>query len=175
MVVDSVTMDIADTKPHEAKAEVPAQAPNDAKSTAVAVAPAIEGVVASVHRPAPGAINVVEVPSGAHLQLDFATTDAKFAVLDVDLVMLFPDGGKIILPGYAFTLVGSDSSGASFSDKTVAPQQLLAFVDDLHLLNDDSAPILGSSANQSDAGRSFAQEAARRRDPGILRLSARVA
>ena len=142
-------MDNADAKPKEAKTEVPAQAPNDAKPVAVALTPATESVVTSVHRPSPGEINVVEVPPGAHLKLDFATTDAKFAVLDVDLVLLFPDGGKIILPGYAFTMVGPDGSEASFSDKAVTPQQLLAFVDDLHLLDDNSAPVLGASANQS--------------------------
>src|SRR3984957_14207898 len=146
---DSVTMDSVDAKPKEAKSEVPAQAPNDAKPAAVAFTPATESVVTSVHRPSPGQINVVEVPPGAHLKLDFATTDAKFAVLDVDLVLLFPDGGKIILPGYAFTMVGPDSSEASFSDKAVTPHQLLAFVDDLHLLDDNSAPVLGASANQS--------------------------
>jgi hypothetical protein len=140
-------MDVTDTKPNGAKTEALAQAPNDAKSTAVALAPAIESVVTSVHRPSPGAINVVEVPPGAHLKLDFATTDAKFAVLDVDLVLLFPDGAKIILPGYAFNLVGVDSADATFSDKTLTPQQLLASVDDLHLLNDNSSPILGTSAN----------------------------
>jgi len=110
-------MDVTDTKPNGAKTEALAQAPNDAKSSTVALAPAIESIVTSVHRPSPGAINVVEVPPGAHLKLDFPTTEAKFAVLDVDLVLLFPDGGKIILPGYAFNLVGQDSSDAIFSDK----------------------------------------------------------
>jgi Ca2+-binding RTX toxin-like protein len=139
-------MESADTKQNGASTDAPAQASNDLKPTAVAFAPATESVVTSVHRPSPGAINVVEVPSGAHLKLDFATTDAKFAILDVDLVLLFPDGGKIIFPGYAFNLVGPDSSDAVFADKAVSPQQLLAFVDELHLLSDNSSPILGSSA-----------------------------
>ncbi len=139
-------MDNADTKPSGDKAAAPA-AP-DAKPAVVAAVTPADGVVTSVHRPAPGSINVVEVPPGAHLKFDFATTEAKFAVLDVDLVLLFPDGAKVILPGYAFNLVGSESSDTSFSDKTVSPQQLLAFVDDLHLLNDSNQPILGSSAQQ---------------------------
>src|SRR6266702_1060515 len=140
-------MGTADTKPNETKTEVLAQASTDAKPVSVALTPPAESVVTSVHRPAPGAIGVVEVPPGARLKLDFATTDAKFAVLDVDLVLLFPDGGKIILPGYALNLVAPDSPGAIFVDKSLTPQQLLASVDDLHLLNDNSSPILGSSAN----------------------------
>ena len=42
---ESVTMDNADAKPKEAKTEVPAQTPNDAKPVAVALTPATESVV----------------------------------------------------------------------------------------------------------------------------------
>src|ERR1700704_5482987 len=139
-------MDSADTKASGARTDVPSRAANDPPPTIVALAPAAEGFVTSVQRPAAGAISVVEVPPGTQLKFGFATTDAKFAVLDVDLVVQFPDGGKIILPGYAFNLVGPDGSDARFSDKAVSPQQLLAFVDDLHLLNDNNAPILGSQS-----------------------------
>src|SRR5262249_18318675 len=44
----------------------------------------------------------------------------------------------------AFSLVGPESADANFSDKIVSPQQMLAAVDDLHLLNDDNAALLGS-------------------------------
>ncbi|MET0221342.1 MAG: calcium-binding protein, partial [Tardiphaga sp.] len=136
-----------------AKPDGAAQAAGD-KTTDVASAAVGAGIITSVHRPAPGAISVVEVPPGAQLKLDFASGDAKFAILDVDLVLAFPDGAKVILPGYAFNLVGADSSDASFSDKSVSPQQLLSLVDDLHLLADNSPQILGSKAQQdADAGK----------------------
>src|ERR1700712_3392099 len=121
-------MDVADNKSSGANAGGPPSASNNSKPVTLALAPATDSVITSVHRPAPGAINVVEVPPGAHLKLDFASTEAKFAVLDVDLVMAFPDGAKVILPGYAFNLVGPESSDATFSDKAVSPQQLLALV-----------------------------------------------
>jgi len=150
-------MDSAAARPKEIKSE----SASEAKAATAALTPAIESIVTSVQRPAPGAINVVQVPPGAHLKLDFATTDTKFAVLDVDLVLLFPDGGKVILPGYAFNLVGPDSSDASFSDKTLSPQQMLASVDDLHLLNDSNSPILGASAK--------AQPSNAAKDPGEVK------
>jgi Ca2+-binding RTX toxin-like protein len=134
-------MDVADTKPNEAK---PGGPPQGDKAAALLPAQGGDAIVTSIHRPAPGSINVVEVPPGAHLKLDFASTDVKFAVLDVDLVLLFPDGAKVILPGYAFSLVGPESADANFSDKVVSPQQMLAAVDDLHLLNDDNTALLGS-------------------------------
>src|SRR4051794_3961938 len=140
-------MDAADPKMSVAKPDGAALAPGG-KATDVASAVVSDGIVTSVHRPAPGAISVVEVPPGAQLKLDFASGDAQFAILDVDLVLAFPDGAKVILPGYAFNLVGADSSDATFSDKSVSPQQLLSLVDDLHLLAENSPPILGSKAQQ---------------------------
>ena len=142
-------MDVAETNQKIAKVESPSLAPSDLKSDAVA--PAAGSQVTSIPRPAAGSINVVEVPPGSHLKLAFATTDAKFAVLDVDLVMLFPDGAKIILPGYAFNLVAPDSSDATFIDKAVTPQQMLAFVDELHLLNDNSLSLSANAKAQSEA------------------------
>jgi hypothetical protein len=139
------------------------KAADGSKAATIALAPTTNAVVASVHRPSAGSISVVEVPQGAHLKLDFPSTEVKFSVLDVDLVMLFPDGGKIILPGYAFNLVGTDSGPTAFSDKTVSAQQLLAAVDDLRLINDNS-PILSASAKPGQAqdagkGKSDAEDA----------------
>ncbi|MEN3285984.1 MAG: hypothetical protein V7634_284, partial [Bradyrhizobium sp.] len=141
-------MDVADAKSSGEKAGTASQPSQDDKAVVVATAPAGDAIVTSVHRPGPGSISVVEVPPGAHLKLDFASTDVKVAVLDVDLVMLFPDGAKIILPGYAFNLVGQESTDANFADKVVSPQQLLAAVDELHLLNDDNAALLGSGTKR---------------------------
>ncbi len=143
-------MDVADTKSNGAKPSEPSASSHDDKGAVVAVAPANDAIVTSIHRPAPGSITVVEVSPGAHLKLDFASTEAKFAVLDVDLVMLFPDGAKVILPGYAFNMVGPESTDAVFSDKVVSPQQMLSFVDELHVLADNNAPLVGSKADQQN-------------------------
>ena len=113
-------MDAPDIKPDNQSANAAAPAIKESKGATVALAPPTDAVVTSVHRPAPGSISVVEVPQGAQLKLNFASTEAKFAVLDVDLVLLFPDGAKVIFPGYAFNLVGPESSEAVFSDKVVS-------------------------------------------------------
>jgi hypothetical protein len=151
-------MGAPDIKSDDKAADAPAPVTKDLKGATVALAPPTDAVVTSVHRPAPGSINVVEVPPGAHLKLDFASTEAKFAILDVDLVLLFPDGAKIIFPGYAFNLVGPESSEAVFSDKVVSPQQLLAFVDELRLLNDTNSPLLGSSLKSEQQNQDQGKE-----------------
>jgi len=121
---------------------------------------------------------------GAHLKLDFASTEVKFAVLDVDLVLLFPDGAKVILPGYAFNLVGQESADATFTDAVVSPQQLLAHVDELHLLN-DNAPLLGSGTKadphnqdqekQTDDKKETAEDAPAAPPPQPAAPSAKIA
>ncbi len=152
-------MDAPDVKQDSGAANASAPAAKELKGTTVALAPPTDAVVTSVQRPAPGSISVVEVPPGAQLKLDFASTEAKFAVLDVDLVLLFPDGAKVIFPGYAFNLVGPESSEAVFSDKVVTPQQLLSFVDELRLLNDVNAPLLGSNAKSDQQNQDQGKEA----------------
>ena len=112
--------------------------------------------VTAVHRPAPGSTVIVEVPPGTPLKVDFASTDAKYVVLDVDLVMMFPDGAKIILPGYAFGLVSGQESTTEFSDKSMDSQQLFALVNDLHLLDDNTMPSMGSSADAGQAAKADA-------------------
>src|SRR5512138_204351 len=158
-------MDAPDVKPYSGAANAPAPAAKDLKSATVALAPPTDAVVTSVHRPAPGSISVVEVPPGAQLKLDFASTEAKFAVLDVDLVLLFPDGAKVIFPGYAFNLVGQESTDAVFSDKIVSPQQMLAFVDELKLLNDVNSPLLGSNSKSEQQNQEQGKEKSEAKEP----------
>ncbi|MER2605321.1 MAG: calcium-binding protein, partial [Siculibacillus sp.] len=104
-------------------------------------------VVTTINRPAAGAIQVVEVPPGSNLKFNFATGDAKVIVLDVDLVLLFPDGGKVIIPGFAFDLVGSDSSEVTFLDKLLTSQQLLARVGEVKLMDDTGLQTVGSQGD----------------------------
>ncbi|MET0676483.1 MAG: calcium-binding protein, partial [Bradyrhizobium sp.] len=158
-------MDAPDIKSDNKAANAPAPAGNESKGAQVALAPATDAVVTSVNRPAAGSISVVEVPPGAQLKLNFASTAAKFAVLDVDLVLLFPDGAKVIFPGYAFNLVGQDSSEAVFSDKVVTPQQMLAFVDELRLLNDVNSPLLGSNSKPEQQADDQGKEKSEAKEP----------
>jgi len=158
-------MDAADIKSDNKAANAAAPATKDLKGATVALAPPTDAVVTSVHRPAPGSISVVEVPQGAQLKLNFASTEAKFAVLDVDLVLLFPDGAKVIFPGYAFNLVGPESSEAVFSDKVVSPQQLLAFVDELRLLNDVNSPLLGPNSKSEQQNQEQGKDKSEAKEP----------
>ena len=122
-------------------------APAPAKSTVASLGNTPTDYVTTIHRPAAGSIQVVEVPPGSNLKFDFATADTKVVVLDVDLVLLFPDGGKVIIPGFAFDLVGSGESEVAFLDKLLTSQELLARVGDVRLMDDSGLPTMGSSGD----------------------------
>jgi hypothetical protein len=77
-----------------------------------------------IQRPGPGAITVNEAPAGANLRLNFASGEAKILVQDVDVVLAFPDGGRVVLPGFAFNLV---SAAGGRSPSPTAPRTRRSF------------------------------------------------
>ena len=142
--------------------ETPAKtpAPNDGKTVVSALSPPTGEVVTVVHRPPAGGIDVVEVAPGSNVKFDFPTVDVKTLVLDVDLVLVFPDGGKIILPGYAFGLVTVGTGDATFTDRTLTSQQLLAKISDLRITEDDTHQSLGSVAEKEGEKKTEADKTA---------------
>ncbi|MCA0407168.1 MAG: hypothetical protein LCH39_13580, partial [Proteobacteria bacterium] len=102
-----------------------------------------DGPAAVIDRPPPGGYIVQEVSPGAKLKLNFNTSDVRVAALDVDLLLLFPDGGKIVLPGYALNMLGSAGTEAIFLDKTLLSQDLLASIADVRLTDDASMRLVG--------------------------------
>jgi VCBS repeat-containing protein len=102
-----------------------------------------EQAVVSLERPAAGAVTVAEVAHAGLLRLKFQGKAARIAVMDVDLVMLFEDGGKIIVPGLALRVLGRDAPRLLFEDGEVSPQAFFARVDDVQLA--DQLPQLALS------------------------------
>src|SRR6478735_4063521 len=68
-----------------------------------------------VERPPAGAVRIVEV-NDKNVRFDFALTDAKIVVMDVDLVVILPDGARLILPGFALKLMDADAPPLHFTD-----------------------------------------------------------
>ena len=120
------------------------------KSVVASVGNSPTDFLTTIHRPAAGSIEVVEVPPGSNIKFDFNTADTKVVVLDVDLVLLFNDGGKVIIPGFAFDLVGTGQSEVAFLDKFLTSQELLAKVGEVRLMDDSNLPSMGSSGKDGD-------------------------
>src|SRR5262249_19027610 len=86
-----------------------------------------EGVLV-VERPAADAISVVDLTNIKHVVLDFSMQGVKVAVLDVDVVLLFPDGGKVILPGFAFAMVALEAPTVTATDGPIDSQSFRSLV-----------------------------------------------
>ena len=93
-----------------------------------------------IERPAPNMIKVVDLASARELSFHFSLADVKVAVLDVDVVLIFPDGAKIILPGFAFAVVALEAPAIVALDGPVDGQTFLSLVGDTKLA--DQLPTL---------------------------------
>lgn len=135
---------------------MPASSPADANASLTTVmlgeptkGGASEAIVA---RPAPGSVVVVDGASGAKLTFGFDLADCTVLALDVDIVLTFPDGAKIILPNLGMTAVGPKPPQLAFLAGEVDPQTLIGAISELHLAPIQSliAPATGAAA-QTDA------------------------
>ncbi len=104
-----------------------------------------------IERPPAGSYIVKEVPPGSRLKLDFNTTDVRIAALDVDLLLVFPDGGKVVLPGYTLNMLGVSGSEAIFLDKTMLAQELLANISDVRLTDESTMRLVAESSEEQKA------------------------
>ncbi len=104
-----------------------------------------------IDRPPPGDYVVQEVPPGVTLKFNFKLSDVRISVLDVDLLLIFPDGGKIVLPGYSLGMLSGAGAQVIFLDKTLHGQELLASISDVQLANDSETRLAGKSVEENHA------------------------
>src|SRR4051812_30012703 len=107
-----------------------------------------EGLITTIVRPPAGTYAVSEVAPGSKVAFAFALEDAKIVALDVDLVLMFPDGAKIILPNYAFELVSGEASEVAFGDKEMDAQTFFASIADVKLATDGSLQTSGGEVER---------------------------
>ncbi|WP_305883677.1 calcium-binding protein [Alsobacter ponti] len=114
--------------------------------------------VLHVGKPPPGAIKLVDVSPDHDLAFDFAMADVKIAIVDVDLVIVFPDGARLILPGLAMKLMDPNAPVLHFVDGDVAGQNVFAQISDIHLSESLTALKLTSETPDNAKGAGEAQE-----------------
>ena len=88
----------------------------------------------AVTRPDSGAIKVVDIGNASELNFSFDIGAAKVSALDVDLVVVFEDNAKIILPGLAMGLIGPSAPRVRFMDQEVDPQEIISAIDQVNLI-----------------------------------------
>jgi Ca2+-binding RTX toxin-like protein len=111
---------------------------------AATAAPAATDILI-IERPAAGTIKVVDVAATKHLAFAFSMSDCTVTILDVDAVLMFPDGGKLLLPAFVMQLITSQPPQLSFANVMVDPQAVIAAAGDVRLA--DPLPQLAISDN----------------------------
>ncbi len=101
------------------------------------------GDILLVDRPAAGTAKVID-PSGAKaLKFAFSLNEAKVVILDVDVVLVFPDGGRLILPAFMMQMITAEPPRLTFSEQVIDPQAVIAAAGDVRLV--DPLPQLAIS------------------------------
>jgi Ca2+-binding RTX toxin-like protein len=88
-----------------------------------------------IDRPAPGQMKIVETAAARLLKFSFDLSNCKITVLDVDAILVFPDGGKIVMPNFALQMLVASPPVIQFDAITVEPHVLLARAGDIKLLD----------------------------------------
>lgn len=99
---------------------------------------------ATVPRPGTGTIRVIDTAGIAELNFNFPSSDVHIAALDVDLVMVFADNSKLILPNLAVGLLGSNPPKLNFLGKAVTAQAVVAAIGQVTLA--DATPSIHFSS-----------------------------
>jgi Cadherin domain len=111
-------------------------------------APEKADVARDVVQPAPGAVTVADAAAAQRILFKFPFRAAKLAVLDIDLVVIFDDGAKIIMPGLGLRMLSPDAPRMIFTDEEVAPARALAAVGEVTLTDQLPQLVTSSSLRQ---------------------------
>ena len=89
-----------------------------------------------VDKPEAGEVEVVDTQRATDILFNFNVEDGQLVILDVDVIILFADGSRIILPGFAMMMVGPTPPGISFLDVALDPQGFMALIEDVRLIEE---------------------------------------
>ncbi len=101
--------------------------------------------VTIIDRPAAGQTRVVDLAGAKHLKFNFLQADFTVQVLDVDAVLTFADGGKLVMPAFVMQIVTADPPKLHFGNVLVDPQAVLASAGDIRM--SEQLPQLALSEN----------------------------
>jgi hypothetical protein len=104
-----------------------------AAALSAAAASAADPIIVTISRPDPGRVVIVDLAPGAKVNFNFSLNDCRIAIIDLDLVMIFPDGGKLLLPGFAYQMVSPDPPETAFLQTAVDAQTILANVSETRM------------------------------------------
>ncbi len=121
-----------------------ARARTETATAAAGVAASDQGVTV-VTRPEAGERKVVEAASSQRVRFEFSLTEVQVGIVDVDVILRFPNGGQIVMPSFMLGILALEPPRIAFNSLEVDPQSLLTTAGDIRLV--DQLPQLTVSEN----------------------------
>ncbi|MEM9206487.1 MAG: hypothetical protein AAGA88_09165, partial [Pseudomonadota bacterium] len=110
-----------------------------------------DGEGGKIGKPDAGETVVIELTPGEEVEFGFSLDDVEIAISDIDIIVQFPDGAKIVLPGMAVEIASNSIDTISFSDGVFQSQDVLAQVGRFVASDTPVDLIFSSSAPVEDA------------------------
>ena len=82
----------------------------------------------AIARPPSGELRVVDLDQRGEIDFDFPAESVRVIALDVDIILAFSDGAKILLPHFGLTLTGPNPPKLRFSGRNVRSSDLLSTI-----------------------------------------------
>ena len=118
-----------------------------------------------IERPAPGSVQIADVQRALAIKFGFDLADVKIMAVDVDLVLVFPDGGRLVLPGLALSLLSAEPPQIAFNEEAIEPHEFISRLGDVKLI--DQVPALSlASVEAEKPAEAQAESQARGQGPG---------
>ncbi|MFY8041177.1 MAG: cadherin domain-containing protein, partial [Bosea sp. (in: a-proteobacteria)] len=144
----------ADVNPDQTTTEQ--QKAGEERAQAVLAAAPLMADVLMIAAPEAGTRKVVDLAGARHLTFGFNLSDVTISIVDVDVVLTFANGSRLILPSFVLSMITTDPPKLAFNGAAVDPQSLIAAAGDVALVDQLPQLTLSDSARtqaQGDADR----------------------
>ncbi len=106
---------------------------------------ALANDVLTIDRPSSGQMKIIDTAGARQLKFSFDISDCKVAILDVDVVLTFADGGKIVMPAFAMQILTAEPPKMQFLQLATEGHTLLSKAGEIKLA--DQLPQFALSDN----------------------------
>lgn len=89
-----------------------------------------------VDKPPADSIDIKTVNPGEAVRFNFSPEGVKVVILDVDAIFIFPDNAKLILPGFALEMMGTNPPDLFFGDQFFDSRAFLTLIGEAQIADD---------------------------------------
>ncbi len=150
----------ADVNPDQTATEQQ-KAGEERTQAVLAAAPVIAAAsmadVLMIAAPEAGIRKVVDLAGARHLTFGFNLSDVTISIVDVDVVLTFANGSRLILPSFVLSMITTDPPTLAFNGAAVDPQSLIAAAGDVALVDQLPQLTLSDSAKTQGQGEADKQ------------------